>query len=65
MTDETRTTRRAFMTGVARKAVYVAPAVLALQADAAGTRSARTGKVYSVCEANGVERDHNRGYFGA
>jgi hypothetical protein len=32
MKDESRTSRRAFVTGVAKKAVYVAPAVLALKA---------------------------------
>ena len=43
MNDEIRPTRRAFMSGVARKAVYVAPAVLALKA------AQRAGAEFTGC----------------
>ena len=47
MNDETRSTRRAFMGGVARKAVYVAPAVLALKA------AQRAGADFTGCVGPG------------
>jgi hypothetical protein len=47
MNDETRPTRRAFMSGVAKKAVYVAPAVLALQA------AQRAGADFTGCVGPG------------
>ena len=47
MNDETRPTRRAFMSGVARKAVYVAPVVLAMQA------AQRAGADFTGCVGPG------------
>jgi hypothetical protein len=43
MNDETQPTRRAFMRGVAKKAAYVAPAVLAMQA------ARRAGAEFTGC----------------
>ncbi|MHC4080037.1 MAG: hypothetical protein ACYS15_06945 [Planctomycetota bacterium] len=47
MNDETQPTRRAFMRGVAKKAVYVAPAVLAMQA------AQRAGADFTGCAGPG------------
>ncbi|MHC4217798.1 MAG: hypothetical protein ACYSU7_05005 [Planctomycetota bacterium] len=47
MNDETRPTRRAFISGVAKKAVYVAPAVLAMQA------AQRAGADFTGCVGPG------------